>query len=125
MSVATQKIWQFVNKTNVIKLKDRVRPVFFIFVPQLSIFRKQIRFAHLRQNGPRQIGTSHEHRCIQSYLMFLVTLCMVPPVRLERTRPCGHQILSLACLPIPPQGLWAGTAKKQCSAYYPYRYTGQ
>ena len=29
---------------------------------------------------------------------------MVPPVRLERTLPCGNQILSLTRLPIPPQG---------------------
>ena len=29
---------------------------------------------------------------------------MVPPVRLERTRPCGQQILSLPRLPVPPRG---------------------
>lgn len=29
---------------------------------------------------------------------------MVPPVRLERTLPCGKQILSLSRLPIPPRG---------------------
>ncbi len=29
---------------------------------------------------------------------------MVPPVGVEPTLPCGNQILSLARLPIPPQG---------------------
>ena len=29
---------------------------------------------------------------------------MVPRVGLEPTRPCSHQILSLACLPIPSSG---------------------
>jgi len=29
---------------------------------------------------------------------------MVPPVGIEPTHPCGYKILSLARLPIPPQG---------------------
>jgi hypothetical protein len=30
---------------------------------------------------------------------------LVPQARLERARPCEHQILSLARLPVPPLGL--------------------
>jgi len=42
---------------------------------------------------------------------------MVPRMRLERIRPCGHRPLKTACLPIPPPGhergacLWAGTIR--------------
>lgn len=32
----------------------------------------------------------------------LIATERVPVVRVERTRPCGHQILSLTRLPIPP-----------------------
>ncbi len=45
----------------------------------------------MRQTGARQ-------HCLG------VRQCLVPPVRLERTLSCENQILSLACLPIPPQG---------------------
>lgn len=30
---------------------------------------------------------------------------VVPLVGVEPTRPCGHLILSQACLPVPPQGI--------------------
>ena len=33
---------------------------------------------------------------------------VVPLVGVEPTRPCGHLILSQACLPVPPQGILIG-----------------
>ena len=47
----------------------------------------------------------------QKSLRNQITEGLVPQTGLEPVRPCGHRILSPACLPVPPPGHGVGKKK--------------
>ena len=78
-------------------------------VPATPSPRRAPEYLRLSMNETGTLRTSREgktpHFCaVHEPFRIVRDLMMVPPVRLELTLPCGNQILSLARLPVPPQG---------------------
>ncbi len=48
-----------------------------------------------------------------------ITEGLVPQTGLEPVRPCGHRILSPACLPVPPPGHGVGKKKDPNQRFQP------